>query len=515
MTALSVLEDSQTDQEKGSQTDNSNDTLDSNPAQTPKIIEFAHNDPANPLNFSMAKKWFITGLASTSVLAVTLTSSAYSSSAKQIMSEFHASDEVFALGISLFVLGFAVGPSLWAPLSELYGRRILFITTNAFVVAFVAGCAGSHNMASLLVFRFLAGTFGASPMTNSGGVIADLFSSDTRGVPMAMFAAAPFMGPMLGPLMGGFITMNASWRWVQGVCCIFLGVVWIIGSILVPETYGPVLLHNKALALSRTTGHPHISVLHTSGLKPSLVFGKALKRPWILLFKEPIVLIASIYMSILYGIIYMFFGAFPIVYHQIRGWNVGISGLAFLGLTVGMILGLLYAILDSDRYKKLGGTPEARLPPAIVGAILLPAGMFAFAWTNSPSVHWSVSIIVSAPFGLGCVLVFLSCLNYLLDSYTIYAASVLAASAMLRSLFATAFPLFVTKMYQNLGIHWASSVPAFLTVACMPFPILGYKYGAVVRMKCKYAREAAVLFARMQGGSGRDAGTTSAENIEA
>lgn len=515
MAAISELEDVPTDQEKGSQTDNSNDTSDNNPALIPKAVEFEPGDPTNPMNFSAKRKWFITSLASTLVLAVTLTSSAYSSSAKEIISEFNSSDEVFALGISLFVLGFAVGPSLWAPLSELYGRRILLITTNGFVVAFVAGCAGCHNMESLLVFRFLAGTFGASPMTNSGGVIADLFSPDKRGIPMALFSAAPFMGPMLGPIIGGFITLNISWRWVQGVCCIFLGVIWIMGSIFIPETYGPVILHNKALALSRATGHPHISVLHTSGLKASSVFGKALKRPWVLLFQEPIVMMASIYMAILYGIIYMFFGAFPIVYHQIRGWNVAISGLAFLGLTVGMLIGLLYAILDSDRYKKLGGTPEARLPPAIVGAILLPAGMFAFAWTNSPSVHWSVSIIVSAPFGLGTVLVFLACLNYLLDSYTIYAASVLAASAMLRSLFATAFPLFVTKMYQNLGIHWASSIPAFLTVACMPFPILGYKYGAALRMKCKYAREAAILFARMHGASGRDTENTTPESGEA
>jgi hypothetical protein len=197
----------------------------------------------------------------------------------------------------------------------------------------------------------------------------------------------------------------------------------------------------------------------------------------------------------------MFFGAFPIVYQEMRGWNEGVGGLAFLGLAVGMIIGLAYTILDNRRYQKLGtrATPESRLPPAMLGAVVLPASMFAFAWTNAPEIHWSVSIILSAPFGFGCVLVFLSILNYVLDAYTIYAASVLAAGAILRSLFATAFPLFVGRMYANLGIHWASSIPAFLTVVCMPFPFLVYKYGAALRMRCKYAHEAAMLLAKMRG----------------
>jgi MFS family permease len=477
--------------------------MESQTSASARIVEFGPGDADNPMNFSPARKWFITSIVTTSILAITLTSSAYSSSATQIMDEFGASREVFALGVSLFVLGFTVGPALWAPLSELYGRQILFVVTHGLVVAFVAASAGANSMASLLVFRFLAGTFGASPMTNSGGVIADLFPPAQRGLAMTVFAAAPFMGPVLGPVIGGFITMNIGWRWVHGVCSIFVGVVWIAGTLLLPETYGPVLLRRKAKVLTRETGHPHVSVLaaQTRGRTPSEVFGRALKRPWVLLFLEPIVLISSTYLAILYGIIYMFFGAFPIVYQEMRGWNEGVGGLAFLGLAVGMIIGLAYTILDNRRYQKLGtrATPESRLPPAMLGAVVLPASMFAFAWTNAPEIHWSVSIILSAPFGFGCVLVFLSILNYVLDAYTIYAASVLAAGAILRSLFATAFPLFVGRMYANLGIHWASSIPAFLTVVCMPFPFLVYKYGAALRMRCKYAHEAAMLLAKMRG----------------
>ena len=142
-----------------------------------------------------------------SVLAITLTSSAYSGSASVLLTEFNTSRELVSLGVSLFVLGFAIGPACWAPLSELYGRRILFITTHAVVVAFVAASAGANSIEALLVFRFLAGTFGASPMTNSGGVIADLFPPSERGVAMSFFAAAPFM------VMTGLFLVN-------NICCL-------------------------------------------------------------------------------------------------------------------------------------------------------------------------------------------------------------------------------------------------------------------------------------------------------
>jgi hypothetical protein len=196
-------------------------------------------------------------------------------------------------------------------------------------------------------------------------------------------------------------------------------------------------------------------------------------------------------------------GAMPIVFNQDRGWSEGIGGLAFMGIAVGIILGLVYAIWDNNRrYMKLllseSATAESRLPPAIVGAIALPIGMFAFAWTNYASIHWSVSIVLSAPFGFGCVLVILPVVNYLIDSYTIYAASVLAAAAIFRSIVGAVFPLFTKQMYDTLGIHWASSVPAFLTLACVPFPFVMYRYGEVLRAKCKYAFEAAEMMRRMQ-----------------
>ncbi|KAG7419219.1 Efflux pump FUBT [Fusarium oxysporum f. sp. rapae] len=161
----------------------------------------------------------------------------------------------------------------------------------------------------------------------------------------------------------------------------------------------------------------------------------------------------------------------------------------------GMLGAIAYIIPDNKRYIRTEqrhdgfAPPEARLPPAILGSLAIPIGLFWFAWTNYPSIHWVVSIIAGVPFGFGMVLVFLSIMNYLIDSYTIFAASVLAASSILRSLFGAAFPLFTVQMYGNLGLHWASSVPAFLALACVPFPFLFYKYGPQIRAHCKFAAE--------------------------
>ena len=125
----------------------------------------------------------------------------------------------------------------------------------------------------------------------------------------------------------------------------------------------------------------------------------------------------------------------------------------------------------------------------MIASLALPIGLFWFAWTNSPSIHWMVSIAAGIPFGFGMVLVFLCVFNYLIDAYTIFAASVLAANSLLRSLFGFAFPLFTTQMFENLGIHWASSVPAFLALACVPFPFILYKKGLSIRKHCKYSAE--------------------------
>jgi hypothetical protein len=208
-------------------------------------------------------------------------------------------------------------------------------------------------------------------------------------------------------------------------------------------------------------------------------------------------------MAIIYGTLYLFFAAFPIVFQKQRGWNAGEGGLAFLGIAVGLLSAFGYIIPDNNRYVKMQGRnggrapPESRLPPCLVGSVALPVGLFWFAWTCQPSAHYMVSIAAGVPFGFGMNLVFLAIMNYLIDSYTIYAASVLAANSVLRSLCGAAFPLFTRHLYEKLGANWATSVPAFLALACVPFPFLFYYYGASIRIRCKFAAESEAFMQKM------------------
>ncbi|KAF4124227.1 Major Facilitator Superfamily [Geosmithia morbida] len=475
--------------------------------ESPYLVEFVEDDPYNGMNMSLSRKWFITVVQALATLSVAFASSAYSGGVSEVIVEFGISKEVSILGVSMFVLGFAIGPLLWAPLSETYGRQKTFFVTYMALTAFNAGTAGAENIETLILLRFFAGAFGSSPLTNSGGVIADIFGPNQIGQATGVFAMAPFLGPSIGPIAGGFLGEHAGWRWVEGMIAIFTGVMWIVNTVCYPETYAPVLLQRRAAELSSRTGQVYVSKLEAGMPRKTVAdrFRLALSRPLVLLFTEPIVLLLSIYMAIIYGTLYLCFAAFPIVFQQVRGWSPGIGGLAFIGLAVGMTIATLSTTVDNNkRYARVaaaaGGAapPEARLPPAIVGSFLIPVGMFWFAWTNGPDIHWAVSIVGSAVFGGGIVLVFLSLMTYMIDSYVIYAASVLAANSVLRSLFGCAFPLFTTYMYEDLGIHWASSIPAFLAVACIPCPFLFYRYGPAIRARCKYTAEAAALLKQMR-----------------
>ncbi|GAB1212152.1 hypothetical protein ATERTT37_001282 [Aspergillus terreus] len=477
-------------------------------SEDPFIVEWMPTDPRNPMQFSNTRKWVITVVVSLAALAIAFASTAYSGAIPQVMKDFDCSSEVAELGLSLFVLGFAIGPLLWAPLSEIYGRQTLFFVTYAVFTAFNAGVCEAQNIETLLILRFLAGAFGSSPLTNSGGVIADTFPASQRSLAMCAFASTPFLGPTLGPIVGGFAGVAIGWRWVAGIVTIFSGVLWIVGTLVVPETYAPVLLKRRAEKLSKMTGHVYVSKIEHDRGKQSIlqVYKVALSRPWALLIREPIVLFLSIYTAIVYGTLYLTFAAFPIVYQEGRGWSQGVGGLAFIGVAVGMVLGILLTIIDNKRYNRAaaecGGAapPEERLPPTMLGATVLPVGLFIFAWTTYNHIHWIVSMIFTAALGFGNVMLFLSVSNYLIDTYTVFAASVLSANAVLRSVFGAVFPLFTTYMYRDLGVHWASSVPAFLALACVPLPFLFYRFGPAIRARCKYSAEAARIMAQLKQG---------------
>ncbi|KAG0696052.1 major facilitator superfamily domain-containing protein [Suillus ampliporus] len=478
------------------------------------LVRFDEGDPANPKVLStchqrrdyhfdelvnsfrtgpLPKSGILTFTAGLLVLNATFASSAPSALVPIFIEIFGISQEVGTLTISLFVCGYCVGPLLWGPLSEQYGRRPIFIISFFVYMCFQVGCALAQNARTLLVLRFIAGTFAAAPLANSGALISDIWNAKERGTALAIFTVAPFAGPAMGPLVSGFLVVGDS-----GVC-------WLQIVFTIPETYAPVLLVKKAKEIRQNTGdekyHAAMELQNfTLAQRVETIFG----RPFKLLFTEPMMFVITLYMSFVYGCVYLLFEAYPIVFEEGHGLNPGVSGLMFLPLTCGGFTAVAtYIIIFNPQYERKVQEyapnpvpPEFRLRIAMIAAPFFAGSFFWFAWTSYPSISIWAPMMSGALLGWSICLIFLTVssklalFNYIIDAYLASAASALAASTVARSLFGAGFPLFATQMYDKLGPEWASSLLGFIALILAPIPFVLTKYGPLLRAKSKYAPSA-------------------------
>jgi multidrug resistance protein len=282
-----------------------------------ELVTFKIDDPENPKNFSKARKWYYTMVVALTCFVVAFNSAVITADLEGVGETFHVSEEVTLLTITLFVIGFGVGPMAFAPLSEIFGRRPVYSVTLALAVLFTIPGAVAKNIGTLLVTRFLAGVAFAAPMSLVGGTLVDLWKNEERGVPMAAFSAAPFIGPGVGPLVGGWLSQAGGWRWLYWIQLILGGCIWVIITFTMPETYTPTLLAKRAKKLRKDTGEAKYVTEQDLDARPfTQRLSLFLLRPFQLLFQELIVFFISLYMSVLYGLLYMFFVAFPIVYQK-------------------------------------------------------------------------------------------------------------------------------------------------------------------------------------------------------
>ncbi|KAF3936396.1 hypothetical protein ABW19_dt0201817 [Dactylella cylindrospora] len=461
------------------------------------MVDFTgFDDPMHPQNWSLRKKYLLSAmLAFTSAFCV-WGSSIFSPAIVAVSREFGVSTEVGTLGVSLYVLGFATGPMIWAPLSELYGRRLpIIIATFGFAVFQIAVAAGK-DLQTVIICRFFGGLFAACPLAVVGGAYADIWDNAHRGYAITIFALTVSAPALLAPVVGAFIVdSHLGWRWTEWITAIIGFVLLFFNVFYLEETYAPVVLVEKARNLRRLTKNWGI---HAKQEQIEISFKelveKNLSRPLKLLFTEPIVFFISLYIAFIYGMLYLLLIAYPIVFQQYHKFKGGVGSLPFIGLIVGQLLAGVIVFLYEPRYNRLmkagGGIPipENRLPPAMLGSILFPIGLFWFSWTgNYPEIHWIVPALSGIFIGAGIFLIFLQCLNYIIDAYLMFAASAIAANAFLRSIFGAVFPLFATYMFDAMHVNWAGTLLALVSVVLLPCPFIFYKYGKALRKKSKYA----------------------------
>ncbi|KAL1311840.1 hypothetical protein AAFC00_001915 [Neodothiora populina] len=454
------------------------------------------DDPADAKSWRFSRKMRAGLVLGFDTLVASWGSSVYSAAVESVAAEFHVSSVVSILGLTLYICGFATGPLAFAPISELYGRKKPITAACLVFTCFMFGCATAKDLQTLMLCRFFAGVFASCPLAVVGGAFADLFGNETRGIAIAGFSALVFIGPFISPIVGAFITQSyLGWRWTEYITGIMGALAFVLDVFVLEETFTKTLLQDRAAYIRAETGNfaiHHVSEEENLDLKN--LINRHMALPLKLLFREPIVFLITIYTAFIYGILYLFLEAYPIVFAEKRGINPAVATLPYIGLIIGVLCGCGIVILFEPGYnrklKANGGlpVPEARLVPMMLGATLFPIGLFWFAWTgNYASVNWAAPAVSGIVTGTGIVLIFLQALNYLVDAYLMVAASAIAANTILRSFFGAGFPLFATQMFHNLGVEWAGSLVGFLAIAFLPIPFLFYIFGERLRKMSKFA----------------------------
>ncbi|KAF1930792.1 membrane transporter [Didymella exigua CBS 183.55] len=452
------------------------------------------DDPLNPRNFPRKSKLFILFLVSAITFLSPLASSIFAPGIPFVNADFHNTSQLLgSFAVSVYILGFAVGPLFLSPLSEIYGRCIIMNMSNAFFCAFTLGCALAPNLGGLIAMRFFAGVGGSACLTIGTGVIADLFVASQRGKAVALYSMGVLFGPIIGPICGGFIAQRAGWRWDMWVVLIVAVLLTAGLFVFNRETNHGVLLNRKTIRLRTELQRPElINIMNNdkpaAALQPEVILLNGITRPMKMLLTQPIVLLCSLYMSFLFGLLYLLFTTLTPVFIQTYGWEADITGLAYLGIGIGSLIGISFVAKTSDatiiKLAKLNGgkyEPEMRLPLCVFFGFLIPATFFWYGWTAQYKVHWIVPIISLIPFGVGIMGIFAPLQTYLIDCFPQYAASAIAGMTCLRCLFGALLPLAGPSVYDTLGLGWGNSILGFIAIAFIPVPALLFKYGIIIR----------------------------------
>ncbi|KAI9805765.1 MAG: hypothetical protein M1833_005258 [Piccolia ochrophora] len=454
------------------------------------------DDKLNPRNWPRWYRGTVIALVSFSTWVVVLYSTSYVSGMHGMMEDFDIeSESIVTLGITTYLFGLAIGSVVLAPLSEIYGRRPIYLISMSIFMLLVLPCALARSLAEVLVVRFIGALAGSAMIANAPGTVADIATEEYRALAFSMWSIGPMNGPISGPVIGGFAAQYLGWRWTNWLVFILAGVA-VAAVALIRETYAPAILRKRAKRQRKKTGDDRWWTRYDQRLRIWPLLKVNLSRPFVLIVTEPICMFWDLYVGVVYATLYLCFVAYPIVFYEARGWGLGISGLSFVGIGVGTLMGILAEPLirrminahkpDPDTGKP---PPEAMVSVVCIASILIPVGQLWFAWTCVPvSIHWVWPIFAGIPFGAGNVLVFIYASNYLAGSYGIYAASALAGNTVVRSIAGGVLPIAGPAMYKSLNPNWAGTLIGLIELVLIPIPFIFYKYGHKIRMKSALIR---------------------------
>ncbi|KAL2670526.1 hypothetical protein Neosp_014314 [[Neocosmospora] mangrovei] len=461
------------------------------------------DDPLNPRNWSVTKRVMVTlqvGLISTAVGAA---SGIDATALPQAAKEFDVSDVVESLATGLYLIGIGVGSLFAGPFSETFGRNAVYIGSMLIFAIWIMAAGLSPNIGAQLAFRFLAGCCGSTPIVCCGGSVADLWNSLEKTWSFPIYTSFGFGGSILGAIIGAYIAPSEvlNWRWVEWIVLMLSGFLLLLVLLFMPETYGPVLLHWRASHYRRITGDSRFFSEHElTGATFLHRLKVSMSRPFLML-TEPIIMAMTLYITVLYIILFTFLVGWPYIFEKTYGINQGLTNTIFVAMFLGMqfiyvLVPFIYnktahAIRSTEspeESKRLKFSPEIRLWYAMLGtAIAIPVSLFWMGWTATPNVSIWSPIIASALFGFGVTGVFICTYLYIIDSYEVYSASALTFASLVRYIAAGGMTVVGIPFYENMGTDYTLTIMACISLALVPIPYLLYFYGHRLREKSKYA----------------------------
>ncbi|KAJ1594726.1 hypothetical protein NDA11_002797 [Ustilago hordei] len=440
----------------------------------------------DPTTWSTRRKWFYTTLAALTMFNGSFASTAPNGAGPRLVQQFALSNEEMVFIATSFVGGCVAGPILWAPLSEVYGRRIVLLISMLCYALTNIGCALAPIKAVLFGSRFLAGVFASSAFSNTAALVTDLFAPPDRAKPMVVVSLAPLLGPCFGPLFGAGVSKNLGWPYVFWLLGLF-GLVLELVLLLVPETYAPVIAKKGKL---KEDIHPKVSWSR----KAQSLLVLNLGRPLNMMLREPIVMCANFYLSFFFALMYVFFASWPLIFGPpgIYRLDAVYTGITFLPMALGGILAALLLPLCERYYVrrcKAAGmpVPEAKLLPSFFAPPLVAVGLLWAGWLGRRSIPYEVTMLAGIPIGAAMVLVFQGWIGYLGDCYRLYSSSAIAATVIGRSLSGATIPLSTHRLHEKLGgIAYLYTMLAGLVLLTTPIPYLVVRYGNQLRSRSMY-----------------------------
>lgn len=464
------------------------------------------DDPDDPFNWPARKKWRTIALGLFASFICSMNGTFLSVAHQPISDAFGKSDASFPNSYWITTswgVGAAIFPLILLPLMEDLGVRPVLLSTYFCFTCLLIPISRAQNFATLVAVRFFAG--GCVPIMSDAvaSIVSNLFHGEQgRSVPVCLYVMVYLGATSLGPVIGASILRFLDWRWMGYIELVFTAALFPILFLSLHETRALAILRTKAKRM-RKEGKKAQTVEESDPTPLHQVLIKSVQRPIYMLFTESVVFVATIWAGFSLGTIYLFTQSIEQVYGELYGWNTIQAGYVQSAIVVGEILGTGLPLASNHWHHasaahntEVPGTsvPEARLYPAIIGgSVGVTGGMFVYGWAAYPNIHWMVVTVGLAMVGFGTTAVVVSIANYLIDAYSKYAASALAAVGLVENAAIAFLPLAASAMYTNLGFHWASTLLGCASLMLAATPFLVITWGREIRARSPFMKEAIIV----------------------